>query len=89
VHQGLALSVALLPKLDLSAPAPGRNLVLAPDQINGPHNLGAILRSAAAFEVRAGIIPERRSAELGGVVAKAAFGARAGVPGGQSRPRAR
>jgi 23S rRNA (guanosine2251-2'-O)-methyltransferase len=86
VHQGRALSVALLPKLDLSEP--GRNLVLAPDQINDPHNLGAILRSAAAFEVRRDH-SERRSAELRGVVAKAASGARAGVPGGQSRPRAR
>jgi 23S rRNA (guanosine2251-2'-O)-methyltransferase len=83
VHQGLALSVAPLPRLDLRrtcAPEPGRNVVLALDQINDPHNLGAILRSAAAFEVRAVIIPERRSAELGGVVAKAASGALELVP---------
>jgi 23S rRNA (guanosine2251-2'-O)-methyltransferase len=83
VHQSLALSVAPLPKLDLRrtcAPEPGRNVVLALDQINDPHNLGAILRTAAAFEVRAVIIPERRSAELGGVVAKAASGALDLVP---------
>jgi 23S rRNA (guanosine2251-2'-O)-methyltransferase len=103
VHQGLALSVAPLPKLDLRrscAPEPGRpepgrpdsgspesgrpvsgpNVVLALDQINDPHNLGAILRSAAAFEVRAVVMPERRSAELGGVVAKAASGALDLVP---------
>jgi 23S rRNA (guanosine2251-2'-O)-methyltransferase len=83
VHQGLALSVAPLPRLDLRrtcAPEPGRNVVLVLDQINDPHNLGAILRSAAAFEVRAVIIPERRSAELGGVVAKAASGALDLVP---------
>ena len=83
VHQGLALSAAPLPRLDLRrtcAPDAGRNVVLALDQINDPHNLGAILRSAAAFGVRAVILPERRSAELGGVVAKAASGALDLVP---------
>jgi 23S rRNA (guanosine2251-2'-O)-methyltransferase len=83
VHQGLALSVAPLPSLDLRrtcAPEPGRNVVLALDQINDPHNLGAVLRSAAAFDVRAVIMPARRSAELGGVVAKAASGALDLVP---------
>ena len=78
VHQGLALSAAPLPRLDLKracAPEAGRNLVLLLDQITDPHNIGAILRSAAAFEVRAVVLPERRSAELGGTVAKAASGA--------------
>lgn len=78
VHQGLALSVAPLPGLDLKrtcAPEPGRNLVLMLDQISDPHNVGAILRTAAAFDVRAVVMAERRSAPLGGTVAKAASGA--------------
>ena len=83
VHQGLALSVAPLPGLDLRracAPAPGRNLVLMLDQISDPHNVGAILRTAAAFAVRAVVMAERRAAPLGGAVAKAASGALDLVP---------
>jgi 23S rRNA (guanosine2251-2'-O)-methyltransferase len=83
VHQGLALSAAPLPRFDLRrtcALEPGRNVVLVLDQLNDPHNLGAILRSAAAFDARAVVLPERRSAELGGVVAKAASGALDLVP---------
>jgi len=83
VHQGLALSVAPLPRLDLRracAPEPGRNLVLMLDQIGDPHNVGAILRTAAAFAVRAVVMAERRAAPLGGAVAKAASGALDLVP---------
>ena len=78
VHQGLALAVAPLPTVALEracAPAPGRNLVLVLDQINDPHNLGAILRSAVAFGARAVVCRSARSGELGGAAAKAASGA--------------
>jgi 23S rRNA (guanosine2251-2'-O)-methyltransferase len=83
VHQGLALSAAPLARLDLErtcAREPGRNLVLVLDQISDPHNLGAILRTGAAFGVRAVIVPERGSGQLGGAAAKAASGALDLVP---------
>jgi 23S rRNA (guanosine2251-2'-O)-methyltransferase len=84
LHQGLALAVAPLPRLDLARtcrPEPGgKNLVLLLDQVQDPHNLGAILRSAAAFGVRAVIVPDRGGAPLAGVAAKAASGALDLVP---------
>lgn len=50
-------------------------LLLALDSIQDPHNLGAILRSAAAAGVTGVILPKDRSAPLGGTVQKTAAGA--------------
>ena len=45
------------------------------DEISDPHNLGAIIRSAEAAGAHGVIIPKRRNAGLGGVVAKVSSGA--------------
>lgn len=55
-------------------------LVLVLDELEDPHNLGAILRNADAFGAHGIIIPKRRSVSLTGTVAKAAAGALAYVP---------
>ncbi len=84
VHQGFALSAAPLPPPALeqaARPVPGRrNLVVVLDQVTDPHNVGAILRSAAAFAVRAVLVTERHAPAASGVLAKAASGALETMP---------
>ncbi len=74
VHQGLLVEADPLPAGDLDdLAAAGTVLVL--DQITDPHNVGAILRTAAAFAVRAVVTTARHSPEATGVLAKSASGA--------------
>jgi 23S rRNA (guanosine2251-2'-O)-methyltransferase len=49
-------------------------LLLIPDRISDPHNLGAIVRSAAAFGCSGIVLPERNSAPLGTTTIKASAG---------------
>jgi 23S rRNA (guanosine2251-2'-O)-methyltransferase len=79
VHQGFYLEADALPAPTLDTIAP-EGIVLVLDQITDPHNVGAIMRSAAAFAVRAIVTTARHSPEATGVLAKSASGALEHVP---------
>ncbi|RXF69937.1 TrmH family RNA methyltransferase [Hansschlegelia zhihuaiae] len=73
VHQGLYLEAEAL-EIPTLATIPADGLVLVLDQITDPHNVGAIVRTAAAYAVDAIVTTARHSPEATGVLAKAASG---------------
>ncbi|MEO9600180.1 23S rRNA (guanosine(2251)-2'-O)-methyltransferase RlmB [Parasphingorhabdus sp.] len=81
-HQGMVADVDPLPDIwlgDILDKQSDRPLLLL-DQVTDPHNVGAILRSAAAFDAAAIITQDRHAPPESGVVAKSASGALETVP---------
>ena len=75
-HQGFVAEVDPFPYADPAALLAGPDaLVVALDQVQDPHNLGAVCRSAEAAGASGVVIPERRSAAVTGAVCKASAGA--------------
>ena len=79
VHQGLVVLAEPLAEPDISDVA-AMTRVAVLDQVTDPHNLGAILRSAAAFGIEAVVTTERHAPTVTGLVAKTASGALERVP---------
>lgn len=96
VHQGLAARAAPLEQpaiediaaaplaatkaeTDAEAP-PARRVILLLDQVTDPHNVGAVLRSAAAFGAQAVVALDKGAPEESGTLAKSASGALEVVP---------
>jgi len=85
VHQGIAVLVSPLPHVGLHETVSALNessraVFLILDQANDPRNIGAILRTAAAFGVSGVILPDRGTPEESGALAKAAAGALETLP---------
>lgn len=82
-HQGVVIEVEPLEDAwlgDILSSAPERAVLLVLDQVTDPHNVGAILRTAAAFGAVGIVTQDRHSPAEGGVIAKAASGALERLP---------
>ncbi len=88
IHQGIAIQVPPYqyahPKDFIDSDLPGTPLVVALDSITDPRNLGAIVRSTAAFGGHGVVVPQRRSAGMTAAAWKTSAGAAARLPVAQA-----
>ncbi len=86
VHQGIAVQLPAyeyadaLDVLDAAIGTDQTPLIVAAEGVTDPRNLGAIIRSAAAFGAHGIVIPERRAASMTAAAWKTSAGAAARVP---------
>ena len=85
VHQGIVAKCQPLPSYDIGDLLDDigdteKALVVILDQVTDPHNIGAVLRSAAAFNACAVIVPQNGAPDETGVLAKSASGALELIP---------
>jgi 23S rRNA (guanosine2251-2'-O)-methyltransferase len=82
VHQGIVVEAAPLSQPSLAdwLSEDASKPILLLDQVTDPHNVGAILRSAAAFDAGCVILTDRNAPAESGVMAKTASGAMEIVP---------
>ena len=85
VHQGIAVSADPLPAMDIADLvdlAEGRDtaVIMVLDQVTDPHNVGAVVRSAAAFGAIGVVMQDRNAPDETGTLAKSASGALERLP---------
>lgn len=83
MHQGIGLKIQpyrYADVFDLMSRVDGNGMFVVLDNITDPRNLGAVIRSAAAFGGDGVIIPERRSAQVTGVAWRTSAGTAARLP---------
>lgn len=85
VHQGIAIHAKSLPEMQVQdlislTFKDDDATILMLDQVTDPHNVGAILRSAAAFGVKGLILQTRHAPQIDGILTKIACGGAEHVP---------
>jgi len=80
LHQGMVVQAPPLRQMELEdileqGETNSRATLVVLDQATDPHNIGAVVRSAAAFGAIAVIVPDRHTPDITGVMAKSASGA--------------
>lgn len=85
VHQGIALSCQPLEEISLidiiiKGESKPKSVIVMLDQVTDPHNIGAILRSACAFDADGVVMQSRHTPDMDGILAKTACGAVEHIP---------